>query len=221
MWFRRRKEKSAIDAVRFDTSGWKQHESSAEHRLWLTPSSDAVALRRQEPPPAYPYDFRSLPAARAFYAEESAQRGGVMISVDFVDSSGIDVMRGVFKYRSPEPGSLAMYYVGVIALLRRTCAFQINAESVEVGSTGAREAAVMAMGDGPPALQEEEVVVASASDLFAKMGEARIKRLPADDERYDDMFPDHPLSKVRSLQKRILETLEVDDSFREQPPYRK
>ena len=197
-----------LDDLGFDASGWHLEESSPEHRAWLTPDGDAVLLRLFDGPPPYPYDFRQLEAARAFYTHQSASNGGAMLSVDFDRTAGVELMRGVFKYRSPEPESLAMYYVGVLALPYRTFHFQINMESVERGTTGVREAMVMALSPRPLPTTPP-IMVSSAEDLFALMRASRsnLTVIPSDAESYDESFPDHPLSKVRALQRHVVRTL--------------
>jgi hypothetical protein len=195
-----------LDDLGFDVNGWQL---------------DVVLLRLVDGAAPYPYDFRQLEAARAFYAHMSASNGGAMLSVDFDRAAGVELMRGVFKYRSPEPGSLAMYYVGVLALPFRTFHFQINVESVEHGTTGVREAMVAALSPRPQPTTPP-VQVSSGEELFARMHASRsnLMVLPSDAESYDESFPDHPLSKVRALQRHVVRTLRASPGLQRAEAHR-
>ncbi|NEQ97361.1 MAG: hypothetical protein F6K30_11645 [Cyanothece sp. SIO2G6] len=212
--------KPTLDSITFDTSDWKLREQSASHRMWMTDLRDAVLLRYFAEQPLYPYDFRSLEAARRFYDAQSIENGGAMISVDFVKVDGIDVMKGLFKYHSPDPRSMGMYYVGVLAMLYRDFSFQINTEALEVGETGAREAAVALTLNEKSPEEKEPVHVESMDELFTLMRSKQVCRISADNEEYDAAFPNHPLSKVRTLQSRILKSLKVLDVVRNSEAYR-
>lgn len=215
-----RRNKPTIDSVSFDTAGWDLREQSDAHRMWMTDTHDAVLLRYFAERPTYTYDFRSIDAAREFYNAQSNENGGAMISATFVKAGGVDVMKGVFKYRSPEPESTAKYYVGVLTMPYRDFSIQINTESLEVGPTGGREAAVAVIRNDKPPDDQEPIRVESAEELFKLMRSSPVRRIPADDEEYDMLFPHHALSKVRALQTRILESLEVADVVRNSQPYR-
>jgi hypothetical protein len=218
MVFWRRKEPT-IDSVSFDTNGWSVREQSDTHRMWMTATRDAVLLRHFAERPSYTYDFSNINAARSFYNVQSAENGGAMISVDFVKADGVDVMKGIFKYRSPEPGSMAMYYVGVLTMLYRDFSLQINTESLEVGPTGSRDAGVALIRNDNPPGDDEPVHVENIEELFNLMRNKPVLKTLADDEQYDAAFPDHPLSKVRVLQARILGSLKVANEVHHSKPY--
>ena len=203
--------KPTIDSITFQTENWELKEESNNHRAWLANAHDPVLLRYFPKPLQYPYNYSDLEAARQFYTTQAIKNGGVMLSVDFVHRGGVDWVKGVFKYRSPQPESMAMYFVGILAALFRKFSFQINTESLEMPPTGMREAAVTVLKNEPPATEQEPVFVENVSELFAQMRNKPVVKLIADEEEYDTEFPDHPLSKVRSLQKHILDTVIIDD----------
>jgi hypothetical protein len=208
-----------INSISCDTTGWLIHEESAERRLWLSDRHDAILFRLFNTPPTFPYDFSDIEAARKFYASQSIANGGVMLSVDFLRAGGIDVMKGVFKYRSPQPDSMAMYFVGVLAFLCRDFAFQINTESLEIGTTGTREAAVSLILNEKPSEDREPILVNSIEEMFENMRSRPLGRIASDREEYDASFPHHPLSKVRTLQQHIIDTITVDSTIKQSPPY--
>ncbi len=215
-----RRKKVTLDCVSCDTVGWELREESEFHRMWSTNTHVYIRFQLLNVPPSYPYDFTDIAAARNYYEQQSVENGSAMISVDFDHSADVDIMKGVFKYRSPEPHDLGMYFVGVLALLFRDLSFQINVESMETETTGLREVAVALLSDESSTVDDEPIMVESADEMFEHMRKRPVRRTPSDDEDYDDSFPDHPLSKVRSVQIHILRTLSIADVVRNRGLYR-
>lgn len=215
-----RNNKPSINSISCDTTNWSIREESEAHRMWMTHSKDAVLFRLFNTPPTFPYDFSDIEAARKFYASQANSNGGVMLSTDFHTVNGIDVIKGVFKYRSPQPNSMAMYFVGILAFLFRNFSFQINTESLETGTTGMREAAIGVLSERQPAKQPEEIIVNSVEEMFEHMRNKPLSKTPADLEEHDALFPNHPLSKVRSLQEHIINTIEFDSVVKNSKSYK-
>lgn len=213
-------KKPKRDTLSFDTKGWTVVDESPAHRMWQTENDDAVRHQFVDSTPVNPFDLSEVERPRKFYANQCDELGGVMLSMDVDTFRGVEYLRGVFKYRSPEEGSMAMYYVGMIVVLFRDFHYQINTESVERGTTGAREAAVMAMGDGPPRSTEPPQVLESMDDFFAASRSRKPIKIPADDPKYDSAFPEHPLTKVRDLQSRILGSLQFPEWLPSKPRFR-
>src|SRR5262249_28100652 len=122
-----------------------------------------------------------------------------------------EALSGLFKYRSPVPDSLGMYYVGILWLPFRQCMFQLNVEANEAQPTGTREAAVMIIaGDSWPNQQAEPIPVANWQEAQEKSRAAAVYQLPSDDAQYDRIFPDHPLSLVRVRLTEVISTARFD-----------
>lgn len=213
-----------LDAIHFEQRGWSLEEDTLHNRAWLTQSGDAVRLQLFPHPPPWPFDVNDLSGACAYYERAAAEMGGAMLSVEAAQAAGLEALRGVFKYRSPVPGSLGMYYVGILVLPFCDFYIQFNAESLETGTTGMREAAVYALSrtDDPtgPHLKEVPRRVGSIDEMFDQMRAAPVRALPSDDERYDAGFPGHPLTNVRALLNHLATTLQVDPIVSHAPPYR-
>lgn len=216
--FRRRKPK--LDSLDCDTTGWNVAQESPVQRMWATPDGSYANFQFNNVAPTFPFDLTDLSAAEAFYDNQSKELGGAMISVEIDRIRDLQYLRGVFKYRSPEPGSLALYFVGILVFPFQRFSYQINTEALEVGTTGAREAAVMASGDGPPQSDEPPQVVESMDEFFDQVRQADLKRIPADDPKYDELIPTHPLSLVRRLQEHVISTLTYPDWLPKLPSYR-
>ncbi|MEO0586627.1 MAG: hypothetical protein AAF078_03215 [Planctomycetota bacterium] len=213
-----RNKAEAVDAVGFDTTGWRRRDQSATHRRWKSPHGIAVTLRYLQPMPSLPFDFRYIKNAREYYDNLAGQRAGAMLSLDFVKANGIPSVRGVFKYRCPKGTTDGKYFAGLILLPYRDFAFQIDLESPVCLDNNPREAAAAARGEGATNQQADPFFVRNADELFDMMSDTCVKAIPADDKRYDKAFPDHPLSQLRADQLSILKSLTLHDAINEALP---
>jgi hypothetical protein len=209
-----------LEDIMPDTSGWE--ESEHQHNLirWYT-DRDAFCRLFLDGPCNWPFDLTSLDGAQDFYGRQSIELGGAMVEIDIERLQGIETLSGVFKYRYPVPGSLAMYYVGIFWFPFERNMFQINFEAVERGTTGEREAAVyMVDRQSWSGIDKEPTYVASMEEMFQKMREAKVIRVPSDDKKYDASFPNHPLSLVRALMAEFRATGYINPKLKEQRLFR-
>lgn len=212
-----------IGSLTFDLTHCTPREQSDRERTWLSSAGVLHQLRYWPGPEAWwPFDATDLPAANEFFRKQSGEAGGVVLSLDVTTVAGAQALRGVFKYRSPVPNSLGMYYAGILWLPFQECLYQLNVEAVEGGTTGVREAAVMVIvGDAWPMPQQEEIpIITTEEELQALYRSARVRKLPSDDEQYDRGFPHHPLSLVRSRIAEIIATAQLDGSAQKLRPFR-
>ena len=216
---------ASVDSLTFDLADCELVQQADSERIWVSPDHVAYRLRFDRGVIYWPFDLTDKDAARAFYRRECEQNRGVMLEMDPVTAAGVEGLSGVFKYRSPVPGSLAMAYVGILWLPFRDCRFQVNVEAVEMGATGMREAAVMVIEGGkwPLEPQAEIPIINSPEELdalYAKARERPLQRLPSDDPKYDASFPQHPLSRVRAGLARVIATAWLGPDARRLLPHR-
>jgi hypothetical protein len=170
----------------------------------------------------WPFDLTNPAAATEFYRNQCADNGGVMLAMEAVTAARAEGLSGLFKYRSPLPGSLGMAYVGILWLPFQDCWFQVNVEAFEMGTTGMRECAAMVIeGDRWPMVPQEMIlVINSEEELEALYNKARVRHLPSDDPKYDASFPQHPLSLVRARLARVIDTAQLGPDSQSLRPYR-
>ncbi|MDN2487174.1 hypothetical protein MML63_16205 [Kosakonia sacchari] len=192
-------KKPRLTDLQLNIAGWQLYESHDTSMAWSTPEQSAVRLQLHAPV-QWPFALHDIAAAKHYWQQETAKIGGALLELTALTIQGVAALQGTFKYRDPTPGSLGMYFVAIIWLPVKHGLFQINAEAVEKGNTGFREAVVMDLqlkqGNIPPVYDEPEFID-SADALFAKLRESELRCLPSDDRQYDEMFPEHPLSQVR------------------------
>jgi len=213
---------ASVDSLTFDLTDCELVQQGETERIWVAPEHVAYRLKFDQGVIYWPFDLTDPEAAREFYRSECEQNAGVMLEMRAGTAAGAEALSGVFKYRSPVPGSLGMAYVGILWLPFRDCRFQVNVEAVETGTTGVREATVMIIeGDRWPMEPQAEIpVITSQEELDALYRKARVRRLPSDDPKYDASFPQHPLSLVRSRLARVIATARLGPDACGLPPHR-
>lgn len=212
----------SINSLTFDLSDCSLREQTEKSRLWVNSSNVAHMLRFEPCSPDWPFDLTDSTAATEFYQRQSQDLGGVMLSLEVTTVAGAEALRGLFKYRAPT-NIFAMYYVGILWLPFQNCNFQINVEAIETGLTGARETfGVIIEPDSSPRLPPNTppVPFVSAEESFRRLESAPVCQWPSDSEQYDELFPDHPLSKVRRRITEVMATLEIDPNAKPLMPFR-
>lgn len=214
-----------VDSLTFDLADCELVQQADTECIWVSAANVAYRLKYDPGAIYWPFDLTDLDAARVFYRQECQENGGVMLEMDSVTAAGVEGLSGVFKYRSPLPGSLGMAYVGILWLPFRDCWFQVNVEAVELGTTGMREAAVMVIeGDMWPMEPQTEIPVINSPEeldaLYAKSRDKPLRRLPSDDPKYDSSFPEHPLSLVRVGLARVIASARLGADARGLEPHR-
>jgi len=214
-----------VHSLSFDLTDCTPYPDKPDERRWMYKSTVAHLLRFAKQPVSWPFDLTEIAVARDFYSEQCASAGGVMLSMDVHHLDKVEVLQGLFKYRAPE--GMAMLYVGILWIPFSDCNYQLNIEAMEHGTTGIREAVVFDLSRNDSLSGEESnqsswpeakvhepaEVVSSAAEMFEKMRAKPIMRIPSDDEKYDAMFSNHPLSMVRARLKRVTETLKMDETW--------
>lgn len=202
-----------IDSISFDLTNYVQKIKQNGKYGWLDEEKGVANLLRFNPEPAsWTFTVNELDKASQFYDEQCSTAGGAMVMLNNIEVDGREALYGIFKYRAT-PGQMPLMYVGIIWIPFDNCIYQINVESMEQGTTGTREAAIMLkLGDDWPMSDGKAVVVKSADEMFSRMSQAKLRALPSDGEEYDEMFPVHPLTKVRARLKNIVDTVKFEES---------
>jgi hypothetical protein len=216
-----------INSLSFDLTNCTIRVEDSTERRWTHRDGVAHLLKFAKRPPPWPFDLTDVDAAREFYGQQCASVGGAMLSLDVIKPNDIEVLSGLFKYHAPIEGSLAMYFVGILWIPFADCNYQLNIEALERGTTGIREAVVLDLSldekfdhaslhgvTWPKAGVDFDPI----GDITTGPGREKFRqtplfRLPSDDEQFDALFPEHPLSLVRERMARVTETLKIDKTW--------
>lgn len=203
---------------------WERYKHDDFSCIWITPTKESVHLRLINPGNWY-YPPGDIKAAHAYWESKAQENGGVIVEAGSCVIHGITVSTGIFKYPDARPQALGMMYVGIIWIPFEKFLFQINFEAIEQGTTGAREAAITLLlsqkGELPKPKAEPEMLN-SAEELFERLlaNRKKIQLLPSDNRQYDKSFPQHPLSKVRTLVDNGPNLIKFSRKLAKQPVYK-
>jgi hypothetical protein len=209
----------SLDDVSFDTSALTYDGEHNGVRVWWTAAADPVGLYYFPIPPDITADIADLEALRRFYRASGTARDVVQISLDTVDINGVRAVRQIVKIPQQPWGRT---YIGSVTIPFRDFSFVLTLEACEHGMTGFRDTTVC-----------QEMIRAGTvvpdADAGLLRGWTQDPYDPAlrdgpyanlsDAEVYDARFPEHPLSRVRPLLRRLTESLRVSPAIRDLPPF--
>ena len=210
----------SLDSITFDVSGFTPQGGRDGARFWRTPAGDGIGLYYfPVPPDDIEADLQSVTAVRAFYRELAMRSGAAIIEVDTPEVDGCLAVRQIIKIRQQSHG---MTYLGSITLPFLDFSYVIKVQCEERGATGIRDAIVFdqKMATGEVAIDVErndsrgwmrDPYDPSNVDAFARnLSEA---------EEYDELFPDHPLSRLRPVLKHVQATLRIAEEVKRAPRF--
>lgn len=192
-----------------DTSGF-QRDGEAE---WVDPvTGDRMSVFFFDLVPSLPAGLNDLPRLRYELAAQAAVVGG-LVEAFVVTLGGLPALAQVVKVPLPDrPGQV---FLASITVPKATSSAVLRLLAAEDPTTGVRESMVLSETitetGGPDAYY--------APHPYAPQTRPKLPWHRADDPRYDERFPDHPLSRARRWLGHVLATARLDPGFAAQPPF--
>lgn len=184
-----------VQAVRLTLAGWTEEKPDEGMRFWQDGAGDVLSLAVQDPASARELLGSSSEVGRQRSARRLAESaGGGLIEVARAGPG----VRLIYK-RLERP---AYIYTGMLLMPGREATLVWTIVAGERGETGIREAVVTAELMGAGKLTLDGYRRSWAQDPYDptyRGVDRSVLRFPSDDERYDERFPQHPLSKVRRV----------------------
>ena len=114
-----------------------------------------------------------------------------------------------------------MSYVSSITLPRRDFSFVVKIQCPEQGTTGIRDAMIgeLMMRSGQVEIEDNGQISGWWADPYDPIFDSGLARNLAEDEKYDGDFPDHPLSRLSPILRRIEGTLRVAADVKAEPGF--
>jgi len=155
--------------------------------VWTNPAGDVLSAHYFPIPPDLPAPISDLASIRGYYRKVLG-RNGAIVEVDSTTVSSFPALRTIVKIRQEPSG---MTYVAATTIPFAQCSFVAKVQCPERGITGIRDTAVAA---------KLNLFSTSGwgSDPYKPSFRNPILRNRADDQEWDDVFPEHPLSRARS-----------------------
>ena len=164
----------------------------------------------------YGVDLADTEALRSVLRSASNGEGRGLLSADRVMIRGTPVVRVIEKCPQQPDG---MAYMSSLTVIGRTAFFMIRLNCFEGPPTGLRETIVL-----DQCLRDGRVIGdANSGKLLGWSrdpydGSHEYPWMPniSEQEAFDDQFPDHPLSRCRTMLQRIETSMTVDGAFAHQ-----
>jgi hypothetical protein len=206
---------TALDSITFDDFGFELQGDQDEVRSWRTSVGDLIGLYYYGLPPDIGADLDSVSEVRDFYRAQVTPAGLGVVEIDTLCLDDCLAVRTVFK--APQQPS-GMVYLGGITLPFREFSYVLKTQCNEQAPTGSREVAVLGalLASGKLVMNESGNVEGWSHDPYDASAKASLMRNIAEDESYDEQYPDHPLSRLRRILGQIQDSLRISSEVKTQ-----
>lgn len=211
-----------LDCMSFDTQGWNSVEHTDARRFWVNPDGVLIEFRFRTPTD-FRNDLRSPEKLHEEMKDQADKLNSALIQFDVMEIQGLGVMRVITKsWSSEEADCLGKDYNGGLIFPLADGCFFVRVAAREQGMTGVREATVALLlhKQGKWALPDGSKPATVEPNPRTSLTREPLMLSPADDARFDAYFPDHPLTRVRSMLQHIENTLQIIPELRNAAPYR-
>jgi hypothetical protein len=202
---------SGLDAATFDAKDLIPQGDMDNRRVWKTAAGDMVTLYYFSKAQPFRATADELASIRAGSRRQASQYGGAIVEVELCAIGGLAEVREILKVPQKPTG---MGYLGSLMIPLANTGYMVAVACPERGITGMRDMAIFAQlldaGDVEFAdgAQQPTNWMGDPYDPSITDPPARNR---ADDEKYDSLFPDHPLSRVRGLLRQIGNSFGISD----------
>lgn len=197
----------SIRSISFDTSEWIQLESNETCITWHNDRREVLFLHYFPIRPDIPCSLNDLATLRDSYRRGVNQSGGGLLSVNVVRIQGLLGTRTIFKFPQQPSGNA---YVASLTFPFRDFSFVIKLQCPENPPTGSREAIVFdqLLNSGEVSISKENgTPIGWAKDPYEPNLVSGNQMNLSEEIKYDEQFPDHPLSRARSFLTRVANSI--------------
>jgi len=184
------KQKTELGILEFETFGWELHEQTAQSTSWVCPNFPAMITyyfidgKPDIPTP----DSEDL--IRFYFRQrlQETSKGG-LIECNILRINKIPVIENLVKV--PKTGT-GIIYVYTLNFLLKDKSYIISIQAEEMGMSGVRETTL-----APQILGADLDLEKWMRDPYDPSYKAGLRMNLGEVEKYDSMFPSHPLSLLR------------------------
>jgi hypothetical protein len=148
--------------------------------------------------PSLPGPLSGTHALHDYFDDALTRQGAALLDFEIVAVDGRPSLRTVTKLRGFGYGYA---FVGSVQIHFATCWYHLHLQTMETGTTGIREAAVLLLSPQSPTDNKKATVLTSVDELPSLK---TVKKLASDELSWDSRFPDHPLSVLRAAQSELI-----------------
>ncbi len=211
------KPRITINDVQIPDLGWELAESNEQVKVWVNYEKGiAFSINFFDIPPDL-MKTNDIDTHRMLMRSNIAQAKGGVLVLDFNEVNSIITLLKGLKIPM-EPGG--MQYVWSYTIPFVSCSFVLKITSQEIGTTGMREAVIVSdlMSSGEKKITKEGIEGWFEDPYAPEFSEGTPMNM-AEQEKYDERFPDHPLSLAREMMKQIKSTVTFSKSLYDLEPF--
>lgn len=198
----------SIESIKFDTSAWQKLEEAHDHIVWQNDADCAfITMHYFSVAPDIPCALDEIDVLRHSYRQGVSSAGGGLISLDVFELQKLDTVEIICKIPQEPSG---MSYIASLTFPFSQFSYVVKIDTEELGMTGLRDSLVMAecMKAGQIEIDSEANAIKGwAADPYDPSWNGPSLRNKSEDEKYDDNFPQHPLSRARRVLRSIKQSL--------------
>lgn len=202
--------------IRFDQSGWVPEQGAQTNTFvrWAHEKPISLMMSCLGTDPHLRSRFGRIDSMRGFYRAHFQQQGFGIVGCDETQISGYPAVWAIGKRREANKRHT---YVGTLALPLPTESYVFSTLASETDTSGDRiGAAVARMRREGHVVDIDEAtgeIQGWAADPYDGSMASTTLYNPSDEHRYDEAFPDHPLSLTRSVLNHLVDSVQFGDQL--------
>ena len=211
--------KNKLDLISVDTQNSKPDELSNNKKVFYLNDSDDLSINLFDYPPDITAKNDTELELQNNYRKVAYESGGAIIEVKKVKLGSFDTIKTIIKFPMKPAG---ICYIGSYTIPFKNFSYVVKVQCIEQGTTGMRDAIVLEMmiRNGTVKIGEEEGTIKGwMRDPYDDSIHLPYMMNLSESEKFDDMFPKHPLSRMRKFLKHIEETIKIDESLLKEPKF--
>lgn len=192
----------------FDWDFSQEHSNEFTH-VWFDKNSSAAIFFHYfglEPDVLTVKDVDKL---RESIRESISESNGAIIKLEIGNIQNVVVVEQILKFPMEHQG---MAYVGSIIIPYKNCSYVLKVQCPEVGTTGIRDSTIFSkmINEGVITLEGGIIPKGWAKDPYDETITGGVQMNLSEEEQYDKMFPEHPLSIVRNIMAQFTNLVKLD-----------
>ena len=209
---------ASIHSVTFDINNWQLLEVKQYQKRWSNPQyQEILSLTFFPQPPDFKADLSDIDALRQQSEEAIQPYDGEITEISSEVIENVPMLRQIIKVPLNNDGS-GRVYIGTYAIPFQKYSYVIKIQCPEIGVTGLRESMATSelMREGKLELGEP-----NADGTPSQLPE-QIQKLisqTTDDEKFDSLFPNHPLTRLRRHLITFKNSIKLDETLHNAEPF--
>lgn len=199
----------SIESIKIGLDNWNLYEEDASHKIWVNNFSDVLSIGFFPEKPNLPQYVGDIHSLRNFYRDIITESNGAIVEVEKEILKNFLVVRTIFKIAQDPTG---FTYLASFSMIMENYTIIIKVECSEKGTTGLRESIVLLIAE-QQGLIPRDTLDGWFYDPYDPAFKGKISNNVSDQEKYDTVLPDHPLSRARKILAYIREKISISDSI--------